>query len=115
MKYSGGCHCKAIRFEVDMELKGIISCNCSICTMKNHWLGFTPAKNFKLLSGEDQISTYMFNKKVIKHQFCKVCGIGMFGAGTMPDGTEMRSINVRCLDGIDLSQIEVSPVNGKDF
>jgi hypothetical protein len=102
MQYSGGCHCGAVRYEVDMTIENVLSCNCSICSKKGTLLAFTPAENFKLIKGEEFLSDYQFNKKVIHHYFCKNCGIGSFAAGSMPDGSPMRAINVRCLDNIDI-------------
>jgi hypothetical protein len=32
--YTGGCHCGAVRFEVDVEEHRAVECNCSICTKK---------------------------------------------------------------------------------
>ncbi|MNJ92735.1 Glutathione-dependent formaldehyde-activating enzyme [compost metagenome] len=115
MKYTGSCHCQKVSFEVEMDIENVISCNCSICHKKGHLLAFAPENNFKLLAGEEALDIYTFNKKVIHHMFCKTCGIGPFGRGTMPDGTKMRAINVRCLDGVDLSQIPVQHVDGKNF
>lgn len=113
MKYTGGCHCGAVRFEADVELDQVISCNCSICSKKGHWLAFTSEDKFKLLSGQESLTDYQFNTKTIHHYFCKTCGIGSFGAGTTPDGKKMRSINVRCLDNVDLEKIKVTPYDGK--
>lgn len=115
MKHTGSCHCQAIQFEVDVELDQVLACNCSICTMKGHLLAFAPVEKFKLLSGENFISDYQFNKKVIHHYFCKVCGVGPFGSGRTPDGTEMRSINARCLKGVDITTLKIIPYNGKDI
>ena len=115
MKYTGGCHCHAVRFEADVSLENVISCNCSICSKKGHWLAFTPESNFRMICGEEFLGDYQFGKKTIHHMFCKVCGIGPFGKGAMPDGTKMRAINVRCLDGINLESIKVTPVDGKSF
>jgi hypothetical protein len=49
----------------------------------------------------------------LHHLFCKVCGVHSFATGTGPDGAEMRSINVRCLDGVDLAALEVAHFDGK--
>ena len=113
MKYSGGCHCGKVRYDVEMTIDKVISCNCSICSKKGHLLAFAPTENFKLLSGEGATTDYQFNKMRIHHLFCSTCGIASFGTGKGPDGKEMRSINVRCLDGIDLSKIPVQHYDGK--
>lgn len=115
MKYIGGCHCGEVRFEVEMEIKELLSCNCSICTKRGHLLAFTSDNNFRLLSGENSTVDYQFGKKSIHHYFCKVCGIAAFGKGFMPDGTPMRSVNVRCLEDIDIDQFPIYRFDGKSL
>lgn len=113
-KYSGGCHCGEVRFEVELMLKDALACNCSICTKRGTLLAFAPATKFRLIKGENVLSEYLFNTKQIHHNFCSRCGVAPFSAGKMPDGTPMRSINIRCLDGIDLGKIPVQHYDGKD-
>lgn len=115
MKYSGGCHCGAVRFEVDTAIDKLMACNCSICAKRGYLLAFTPDKNFKLLRGEDALSDYQFNKKIIHHYFCKTCGVAAFGKGALPDGTPMRAINARCLDDFDIAAVPVSQFDGKSL
>lgn len=115
MKYLGGCHCGAVRFEVDMEITSLVSCNCSICSKKGHLLAFAPENSFKLLKGEEALSYYQFNQKVIHHYFCKICGISPFGKGKTPDGQQMRAINVRCLDDIDIKKFSITEYDGKSI
>lgn len=115
MKYTGGCHCGNVRFEVEMTIDKLLSCNCSICHKKGHLLSFASEDNFKLLSGQDSLKEYLFNKKVIHHYFCTNCGIGPFGAGKKPGGGQMRAINVRCLDNVDIENFEIQKVDGKSF
>jgi hypothetical protein len=38
--YSGGCHCGAVRYEVDAEIAQAIACNCSIYTKHGLLLAF---------------------------------------------------------------------------
>jgi hypothetical protein len=115
MKYTGGCHCGKVRYEVEMDLKGTMACNCSICQKRGSLLSFVPEENFKLLSGEKDLKDYQFNKKIIHHYFCTTCGILSFGAGKGPDGKPMRAINIRCLDNIDLEKVPVTMFNGRDM
>ena len=76
-------------------------------------LNFVPAGNFKLLSGEAELTDYQFNTKQIHHLFCRVCGVRSFAKGIDPSGGEMRAINVRCLDGVDLEKVPTSLWNGR--
>lgn len=115
MKYTGGCHCGEVRFEVDLELDSVVACNCSICSKKGHLLAFASEESFRLLQGEGALSDYQFGSKKIHHLFCSKCGIGSFGRGTTPDGKAMRAINTRCLDNVDFESLSIQKVNGKDF
>jgi hypothetical protein len=111
--YSGGCHCGKVRFEVKTDLARVIACNCSICSKAGWLLAFVPAEQFTLLSGGDVLSDYQFGKKRIHHLFCPGCGIHSFGGGVGPDGREMRAVNVRCLENVDVDALAITPFDGK--
>jgi hypothetical protein len=113
--YKGGCHCGKVRYEATLKLDQVITCNCSLCSKKAHLLTFVAPEQFKLLSGEDALTEYTFNKKIIHHLFCSVCGIESFARGTDPSGKPMCAINVRCLEGVDTSQLKVTPFDGKNL
>jgi hypothetical protein len=113
--YTGGCHCGAVRYEVETDLKQVVACNCSICTKRGLILTFAPLDRFRLLSGESVLKDYQFNHKVIHHVFCPTCGVESFARGAMPDGTKMAAINLRCLDGIDLDSLKPTPFDGRSL
>lgn len=115
MKYTGSCHCGAIRFEADGEIKGAMDCNCSICSRKATLLWFVPAENFQLLTPRDPITTYTFNKHVIKHQFCRVCGVQPFSEASDSKGRPMVAVNIRCLENVDSTGIPVQHYDGKSL
>ena len=112
-KYTGGCHCAQVRYEVETDLGMVISCNCSICTKKGLLPSFVPAQKFSLLSGESELVDYQFNKHVVHHLSCARCGVESFARGQMPDGTPMVAVNVRCLDGIDIPALTLTPFDGR--
>jgi hypothetical protein len=111
--YKGGCHCGKVRFEATADLDHVVACNCSICQKHGLMLTFTGEAQFKLVSGEEQLGDYQFNKKVIHHRFCRSCGVEPFARGAKPDGTPMIAINVRCLDGVDASTLSPEPFDGR--
>jgi hypothetical protein len=113
--YSGGCHCGEVRYETTTDLAIVGSCNCSICMKRGALWTFVSPDQFALRSGEDCLTDYQFNKRVIHHLFCSVCGVGSFSRGKKPDGSEMVAINVRCLDGVDVAALTLKPVDGKSF
>jgi hypothetical protein len=114
-KKTGGCHCGKVRYEVEIDLtQPVIECNCSHCAVKGLLLAFVPASAFTLTSGQESITEYRFNIKLIAHEFCKVCGVQPFGHGEGPNGPT-AAINVRTLDSVDLESITRTPYNGKDI
>jgi hypothetical protein len=111
--YEGGCHCGRVRFRVTAELNGIADCNCSVCTKKGFLHLIVAPEQFELLSGEDDLSTYQFNTGTARHTFCRHCGIHPFYVPRSdPDKID---VNVRCLDNIDLTQIQITPFDGRNW
>ena len=113
--YTGGCHCGKVRYEASVDLDRAISCNCSRCSKLGWILTFTPAESFSLVSGEEKLTDYLFNKHVIHHLFCSTCGVESFARGVGPNGAEMVAVNIRCLDDVDLSSLNPTPVDGRSF
>lgn len=72
-----------------------------------------PRTRFKILKGEDNITTYTFNTGIAKHTFCKTCGIKPFYIPrSNPDG---YSVNVRCLDQSGIKKITIEQFDGKNW
>lgn len=115
MNYKGRCHCGQISFEVEGTLEQAMECNCSHCSRKGYLLWFLPRSKLKLFSSEADLATYTFNKHVIKHHFCPKCGCAPFGFGNDRSGAATAAVNVRCLEGVDLSSIKRVPIDGRSL
>ena len=109
----GRCHCGRIRFEVEGELDHVSACNCSICTRTGylHW-PVDPAR-VRMLSGDGEWTSYRFGTRVADHRFCPTCGVSPFRiARSDPDKI---TINVRCLEGIDLDAVAIARFDGRHW
>lgn len=115
MLHKGSCHCGQITFTVDGDLSQVIECNCSHCSRKGYLLWFVPRDKVQIASDDEKLATYSFNKHVIKHHFCPVCGCAPFGFGKDPQGTEMAAVNVRCLEDVDPSSLAIRKIDGRSF
>lgn len=112
--YGGGCHCGRVHYEVETDLAMVLDCNCSFCQKRGALWTYVGADQFTLLSGEDALADYQFNRKVIHHFFCPTCGVGSFSQGESEDGAKGYGINVRCLDDVDLKTLALTPYDGKN-
>ena len=98
MEYFGRCHCERVRFSVLAPAHLVcFECNCSVCKMKRNTHFIVPRANFRLLSGEEDLTTYTFGTHTAKHRFCKHCGVQSFyHPRSNPDGI---AVTIWCLEG----------------
>jgi len=109
--YRGGCHCGAVRFEVDLDLEaGTGRCNCSICAKRRFWGARSTPVDFHLLTDPVAIADYQFNSHSVHHRFCKTCGVAAFGDGDIPQaGGAYVSVNV-AWDDVAAETLEALPI-----
>ena len=114
VRHTGGCHCGRVRFEIQAPMHIEVSdCDCSICSRTGYLHLIVPKSRFKLLSGEDALTTYQFNTKTAKHLFCSHCGIKSFYVPrSHPDG---YSVNARCLDEGTVTGMTVKKTDGRNW
>ena len=112
--YQGGCHCGRVRFEVEAPVALEVSdCNCSMCAKSGYLHLIVPKAQFKLLKGQESLTTYTFHTGVAKHLFCSSCGVKSFYVPrSHPEGI---SVNVRCLDEGSVESMTVTPFDGRDW
>lgn len=115
MIYQGSCHCGQIAFDVEGEIEQVMECNCSHCSRKGYLLWFVPREKLRLSTPEADLSTYTFNKHVIKHHFCGECGCAPFGFGIDRSGAAMAAVNVRCLPDVEPSKLKVVQIDGRSL
>jgi hypothetical protein len=114
VKHAGGCHCRRVRFEVMAAAQiEVGECNCSMCS-KTGFLHLALAREqFRLLSGEDALTTYQFNTRTARHLFCAYCGIKSFYVPrSNPDG---YSVNARCLDPGTVTGMTFRRIDGRNW
>jgi len=113
MIYRGGCHCGAVRFEVEAPERILVQdCNCSLCAMTGFLHLIVPKSKFRLVKGGENITTYTFNTGIAKLTLCRTCGIKSFYVPrSNPDGID---VNVRCLDEPP-GEMTIEPFDGRDW
>jgi hypothetical protein len=119
--YRGSCHCGKVRFEVEAEIDHVRSCDCSICARRGA-LGFrVPKENLRLLTPWKELTLYQWATRTAKDYFCPTCGILPFRRPSDPTPQELRegvqpfdgwTVNVRCLEGVDLDALPIRRIQG---
>ena len=112
--HKGGCHCGRVRFEVeapaDIEAD---RCNCSICRMTGYLHLIVSKRDFRLLSGDEELITYRFNSGIARHYFCRHCGVkSYYVPRSHPTGI---SVNVNCLDPGTIRSLHERPFDGANW
>jgi len=119
--YKGACHCGRVRFEVAAAIDHVRSCDCSICRRRGALNFRVPKEALTLLTPWEELSLYQWGSNTAQDFFCPVCGILPFRRPSEPTAQELEegvepfdgwAVNVRCLDGIDLSALPVKIILG---
>jgi hypothetical protein len=111
--YHGSCHFGDVRFEIDADIDHVRVCDCSVCQQRG-------ALNFRVTDDQIRIHTpledmtlYQWHTRTAKDYFCPRCGILPFRRPRT--ATHLWTVNVRCLEGVDLDAIPVRHVNGREL
>jgi hypothetical protein len=111
--YRGSCHCGAVVFEVSADIDHVRVCDCSMCRRRGALLHRVNNDRLHLLTPESGLSEYRWHTKTAIDYFCSICGIQPFRRPrTAPS---QWSVNIRCLEGIDLDAIPVVLTHGRQL
>lgn len=111
---AGGCHCGAVRFEIDVPAAvEVLDCNCSMCAKTGYLHLIVEKPDFRLLTETAALSDYRFNSGTARHLFCSTCGIKSFYVPrSHPDA---YSVNLRALDDPGTLAVTVTPYDGRNW
>ena len=121
MPITGSCHCGKTKFEVSDAPQMLTRCSCSYCAKHGTLWAYYRMDQFTLLSPKDDIATYTWRSKTVKHHFCAICGCTTFSetpdwSKGEPDYANPRvAVNAHVLDDFDLDSVPVTKVDGKNL
>ena len=78
------------------------------------WVTVAMPDEFRLLTGEDALTRYVFGPEKNEHFFCRHCGVRVFGVGNETPIGKMYGINVGCLEGVSEEQLSRIPITYVD-
>ncbi len=80
---TGQCNCGLVSFAIEMDLKDIYICHCSIC---RRWTGnngvavsIVPKEQFRWVSGEENVASWQKPNADWQSWFCRNCGSALPG------------------------------------
>ena len=112
-EFFGSCHCGSVQFKfcAGEILEDLYECNCSLCLKKSILMKPISIEEFTLLSGEENISVYQWNKNIAKHFFCRTCGV--YTHHIRRRDPNQISVNIMCVDDILIPRdIKINQVDG---
>jgi hypothetical protein len=113
-KHLGGCHCGAVRFEVECDTSAGTMCNCSICQKLGMVTTNVKPAAFALTKGRESLSEYQWGSRIGTRFFCKHCGVSCFGTGHLAQiGGDFVSVNFNALDGFDPLDAKITHWDGR--
>jgi len=117
----GSCHCGNTQFEVNEAPSNVTRCTCSLCSKRGAlWAYYTPAQ-FRLTSAPENVATYLWGSRTVKHHFCANCGCGTYSESPdwstgKPDFDSPKvGVNARLFDDFDLDAVPVTVIDGKNL
>ncbi len=102
------CHCGEVRLQVNAELQDVIECNCSTCGKSGYLSWYVPIDSVRLDTPSRGMSSYFWRFASEGFHFCSQCGIA-----THRTWRDRISVNARCIEDIDVFELETRKVDGK--
>src|SRR5690606_38265531 len=93
-----------------------IRCNCSLCKKARAWFAFVGGSEFRLLKGEDHMSTYEWTPSGreapgLTYRFCSTCGARLFATGDVEFmGGRFHALAVATFDNASIDQLAGVPL-----
>lgn len=108
--YRGSCHCGDVRFEIDADIDHARDCDCSLCRRRGALNFRVQPSQLRLLTPLENMTLYQWHTKTAKDYFCPRCGMLPFRRPRTDPS--VWTINLRCIEGLDLDALEIRRVEG---
>ena len=121
MAIKGSCHCGRTQFEADEAPAGVTRCTCSFCSKRGALWGYYKPAQFRLTSSPDNVATYRWGSKTVKHHFCAECGCGTYSESPdwstgKPNFDKMKvGVNAWLFDDFDPLAVPLTAIDGRNL
>jgi hypothetical protein len=117
----GSCHCGNTQFEVAEAPAGVTRCTCSFCSKSGALWAYYKPEQFRLTSAPENVATYQWGSRTVKHHFCANCGGNTYSespdwSGGKPDFGKMKiGVNAWLFDDFDSAAVPATVIDGKNL
>jgi len=117
--FQGHCHCGKFAYDFKhqpLDQSEVVRCNCSICDIKGYLLIYCDEAQLKFTKGSrDDLTKYLFNRKMNAHFFCPECGSGVLALAGKDAGpwSGKYGVNLRCVEGLDYEKLVYKDMDGR--
>ena len=109
----GGCHCGAVRIQVDEAPATLTECNCSICRRVGG-LWFYPHPRQVRIDGEAATVTYVQGDRTLALHHCGTCGCTTHWRSLEAGGGDRMGVNARMMAPEVVAAAKVRRLDGAD-
>jgi hypothetical protein len=118
---NGSCHCGKAQFEVTEATTDVTNCTCSLCSKRGAlWAYYKPAQ-FRLTSSPEDVATYQWGSRTVKHHFRASCGCGTYSKS--PDWSTRKpdfdnpkvAVNARLFYDFNLDAVPGTTIDGRNL
>ena len=68
--FEGSCHCGLVRFQVDLALDHVRSCDCSVCRKRGALIHRVEREDLRLLTPIEELTVYRWHTRTAEDYFC---------------------------------------------
>jgi len=76
---------------------------------------YIPAGDFHPTENPNDLTTYLWNDRVVKHVFCKTCGVFPYNDCSECGPEYGYRVNLGCVEGIDALALDISNIDGRSM
>lgn len=111
---TGACHCGAVSYEMKVQPRFAVDCNCSICRSLGTVWGHGEAGDITVTAAPNATLSYSRGDKELAFHTCRTCGATTHWAAIRGDAKGRMAVNLRLAEPGTIEAIGHRHFDGAD-
>ncbi len=111
---SGSCHCGAVSYEMRVQPRHAVECNCSICRRLGTVWGHGEAGDITISAEPGATLAYSWGDKDLAFHTCRTCGCTTHWEGVKGGGAGRMAVNLRLAEPGTIEAVGLRHFDGAD-